>query len=295
MSENLFRADGHSRLTTTDDVCAVGGDTGDRTRASSGEPSAWLTLTTPDTEVGTFVMPSVYVPDGSRSAFGAYREWKAWVGKSVRLVLAREQDDQAARFNSGGGSSGPAWVGPAVRDECQCQPKTVSGLTKKLDQRSRPSTPANAVKIERSSGSNRGRDLGVAGRRVGGVGRGSRHLWNARVDRVAPGGRGRGGQDDRNGPRTDPRSVPTRTAHANTKHLLNTPRRTLGTQQGQRPRDDLRARKRHTCRRTAFVRATSGLCRHRGPLVAERSRRAPRPATPARARTPRGSGRRTQP
>ena len=85
-------------------------------------------------------------------------------------------------FRDGGGPAGPVRVGPVVRDETSMPThQIVSGFTRKIDQRSRPSTRASAVRTARSSGSNRGRGPGVAARRVGGAARGSRRPWNDRA------------------------------------------------------------------------------------------------------------------
>src|ERR1019366_1586565 len=75
---------------------------------------------------------------------------------------------------------------------------------------------------------------GVAGPQVGGVTRGSRHLWNDPCERVARAVRVRGGQDGRNGPRGDPRAAQTTPITPARNPFINVAGRVFGTH--RRPR-----------------------------------------------------------
>ena len=96
---------------------------------------------------------------------------------------------------------------PTIATRRRCQARIVSGFTRKIDQRSRPSTRASAVRIARSEVRSGVVASDGARPRVDDAGRGSRHPWNDRCDRAARAGRSRGGQDGRSGPPADPRSA----------------------------------------------------------------------------------------
>src|ERR1019366_9518082 len=70
---------------------------------------------------------------------------------------------------------------------------------------------------------------GVAGPQVGGVTRGSRHLWNDPCERVARAVRVRGGQDGKSGPRGDPRAAQTTPITSARNPFINVAGRVFGT------------------------------------------------------------------